>query len=193
MTKKNFFLFVVFLITSSAFAQKRIYFCEGYTSTGEPIGISNIWNIRSTGGKVYLLYKNDSLNISTATIFLFIDKLEGKEYKEFFTKSLIPDKNKNWVLYDFKFTESGEYKILFLDAAGTNLATEFVTIKLKTDDFVAGTTLSSEYYTKAKVIFCESVDDKGNTQTTFSTFRISRNDGGSAHVLINHIKPLRTT
>lgn len=193
MIKKNIFLFVVFLITSSAFAQKRIYFCEGYTPTGEPIGTSNIWNIRSTGGKVYILYKNDSMNINTSAIFFFIDKREGKEYKEFFTKNLTPDKNKNWIFYDFKFTESGEYKVLFIDAAGTTLATEYVTIKFKTDDFVTETTLSSDYYTKAKVIFCESVDENGDTQTMLSTFKIPRNDGGFAHVLINHVKPLKTT
>ena len=197
MKKKILLLLVAIVVSATIYAQKRIYFCDDYTQAGEPVGTSNVWSIKPTGGNVYMLYKNDGVNITTSSIYVYIDKLTGSDYKEFATKTLVPDKYKSWVIYDFKFTEAGEYKVSFLDASSNPLATEYATIKVKEEvastASAASTKLTSDYYTEAKVVFCESVDDNGSAVTASSEFNISRSDGGYTYVLIDHIKPLKTT
>lgn len=191
MLRKLLFILSAVALSTTAIAQKRIYFCEDYTPQGEPIGTSSIWSIKPTGGNVYMLYKNDGVNISTSTVYVYIDKLSGTDYKEFDTKSLVPDKYKSWVIYDYTFKDAGEYKVTFKDAAAKALATEYVTIKVK-EDVAAATKLTADYYKEAKVVFCEDVDDQGIAVTPSSVFNISATAGGYIHILIDHIKPLKT-
>lgn len=168
-------------------AQRKIYFCSDYTSSGEPIGISPSWVIKPEGGKVYMLYKNDGVNISTGTIYIYVDKLSGGTYTEYATKSLTPDKYKSWCIYDYTFTEAGDYKVTFVDAGKKNLATDYVSISMK-----ESTKLSSDYYSGSRVIFCEDVTSNGDPITKSDVFNIGR-DGGYVYVLVDHLKELKTT
>lgn len=175
------------LLSGSAFAQKKLYFCSDYTSSGEPTGISYSWVIKSTGGNVYMLYKNDGVNITTSNIYIYIDKLSGGSYTEYATKTVVPDKYKSWVIYDYKFTEAGDYKVTFLDNSKNTLATEYCTISLKDDDKV-----SSDYYIGSRVLLCEDVTENGDPVTESSVFNIGR-DGGYVYILVDHTKEFKTT
>ncbi|MDQ3046341.1 MAG: hypothetical protein M3R27_02255 [Bacteroidota bacterium] len=196
MIKKSLLLLICLLTVAFSYSQKRIYFCEDYTATGEPVKTSSVWNIKSSGGMVYFLYQNDGANITAGSLNIYVDKLTGKEYKEYSTNNLIPDKYKSWVIYDYKFTEAGEYKVTFMDGT-KSLATEYVTIQIKEGEVASakteGTKLTSDYYTEAKIIFCESVDDKGFAKTPSSVFNISASAGGYIYVLVDHLKPLKTS
>lgn len=185
------------LVSTEVQAQsKKLYFCSDYTASGEPVGVSSVWSISSTGGNVYMLYQNGGVNISTPKIHVYVDKLSGGTYKEYATKSVIPDKYKSWVIYDYTFTEAGDYKITFLDAANTPLATEYCTIKYKTASAAAGSTkpsgITSDYYISSKVTFCEKVTTNGEPVTPSDVFRIGA-AGGYVQVLITHAKPMKTT
>lgn len=198
---KTFFLSVLtglFLFFSAdAQAQsKKVYFCSDYTPTGEPVGVSSVWSIASTGGNVYMLYQNGGANISTGSVFLFVDKLSGGTYTEYSTKTLTPDKYKSWLIYDYTFTEAGDYKVSFLDAASNVLAVDYCTIKVKSDG-TAGTVtktsgITSDYYTTSKVLFCEKVTEGGEPVTRSDVFNIGPN-GGYVQVLVKHTKPMKTT
>lgn len=185
-----------FLLSAGAQAQsKKLYFCSDYTATGEPVGVSSVWSISPTGGNVYMLYQNGGINISTPTIYVYVDKLSDGSYKEYATKSLIPDKYKSWAIYDYTFTEAGDYKITFLDASKNTLATEYCTIKFKTASAAVGTKTSgitSDYYINSKVTFCEKVTASGEPVTPSDVFRIGTG-GGYVQVLVAHTQPMKTT
>lgn len=183
------------LLSGNAHAQKKLYFCSDYTASGEPTGISSSWVIKPTGGSVYMLYKNDGVNISTATINIYIDKLSGGSYTAYATKSVVPDKYKNWVLYDYTFTEAGDYKVTILDGSLNTLATEYCSVSIKDEGVSTSTTgskLDQSYYTGSRVIFCEDVTTDGDPVTKSDVFNIGR-DGGYVYVLVDHTGKFKTT
>lgn len=192
-------LSLLMILSISGFAQKRVYFCEDYTATGEPKGQSSRWSITPSAGNVYILYQNDNINITTSKIYFFIDFLTEGEYKEFDTKSVTPDKYKSYVLYDYKFTKAGDYRVIVYDGAMSKLTTEYVTITMKDADKVNNadnidnTKVGTVYYMDATVTFCTDVDSKGNADTPSSVFNISPDKGSYVYVLLNNGKALKTT
>jgi hypothetical protein len=201
---RNVFIFLLagfLLVSVNLLGQKKLYFCSDYTSTGEPVGTSSVWSISSKGGNVYMVYKNGGANILSGVIYIFIDKLNSaNEYKEYATKTLVPYKFMNWALYDYKFTEAGEYKVKFLDDLYAELATEYVTIKMK-DETVPTTTTSTtgtgekvdmNYYTGTKIYLCENVSAEGDPITPSEVFNIPP-AGAYTYVLVNAYKELKTT
>lgn len=192
-------LFAVFMFLSIAgFAQKRIYFCEDYTPTGEPKGQSSRWSITPTAGNVYILYQNDYVNISTSKIYFFIDLLTDGEYKEFDTKSVTPDKYKSYVIYDYKFSKAGEYRVIVYDGLMNKLCTEYVTITMKSETTTTTTTTqtnkyTTSYYSGATVTFCLDVDSEGNAITPSTVFNINEESGSYIYILLNSAKALKTT
>jgi len=196
MNLKVFALSILLTLTISGFAQKRVYFCEDYIATGEPKGQSSRWSITPTAGNVYILYQNDNENITTSKIYFFIDLLTDGEYKEFDTKSVTPDKYKSYVLYDYKFTKAGDYRVIVYDAAMAKLTTEYVTITMKDADKVEvtdDTKVSTVYYMDATVTFCLDVDSKGIADTPSAVFNINRDKGSYVYILINNGKAIKTT
>lgn len=188
------FLFIV--LETTLFAQKRIYFCDNYTASGEPTGIASRWSIKSSGGNVYILYQNNYEKITTSSIYFFIDIMQDGEYKEYETKLLTPDNNNSWIIYDYKFTKPGDYRVIVYDAALTKLATDYVTITLKqgevVDDNKKDDKVDTYYYIDAKVTFCVSVED-GKAVTPSEVFNIDRNNGGYVYMLVdNNLKTLKT-
>jgi hypothetical protein len=185
---------VALMVSADAQAQsKKLYFCSDYTATGEPVGVSSVWNISPSGGNVYMLYQNGGVNISTPAIYVYVDKLSGGSYKEYSTKSVVPDKYKNWVIYDYTFTEAGDYKITFLDGSKNTLATEYCTIKFKSGTTAAKTSgVTSDYYADSKVMFCENVTTDGDPITRSDVFNIGPN-GGYVQVLVKNPKAMKTT
>jgi len=189
-------LSLLMILSVSVFAQKRVYFCEDYTATGEPKGQSSRWSITPAAGNVYFLYQNDNINITTSKIYFFIDFLTDGEYKEFDTKSVTPDKYKSYVLYDYKFTKSGDYRIIVYDADMSKLTTDYVTITMKDAEKANNTDntkVSTVYYLDATVTFCTDVDNKGNAVTPSTVFNINQDKGSYVYVLLNNGKALKTT
>ena len=206
MKKRLLLLLAVILLGSSAIlAQKKLYFCSDYSEYGEPSGIGTIWNITPKAGNVYMLYKNGGEKIYSSIIYVFIDKLNTSgDYKEYATKSLVPYKFMNWVLYDYKFTEAGEYKVKFLDDEYHELASEYCTIKMKDESSTATTTGTSasgtssadkadwNYYKGSKIQFCEEISSSGEAITPSDVFNIPTG-GAYVYVLVNAYKELKTT
>lgn len=177
---------LLLLLSASVYAQKKLYFCSKYSEFGEPGGVSSSWVIKPEGGRVYMLYKNDGMKITTSTINIYIDKKSGGTYNAYATKTVTPDKTRSWVLYDHIFTEAGDYKVTFLDAAKNPLATEYCTILVK-DKSNAG-----DYYMGSRLLFCEEVTSDGRPVTPSDVFNIS-SEGGFVYVLVDHSKSLNTT
>lgn len=174
----------------SLHAQGRLYFCSSYSDDGEPIGTSSAWNIKSSGGAVYMLYKQDH-SLNTDTIYVFIDKMTNGTYTDYASKLFLPSRYKNWGVYDYTFYTAGEYKVRFLDARLNTLATEYVTINLKDASSSSSSGSSgSSYgltgtgnYAGSKVTFCENMDN-GYPSGVYETFNIG-SSGGFVNVYVN--------
>jgi hypothetical protein len=179
------------LFVSMSVKGQRLYFCEDYTAEGEPTGIASSWTIPSDGANVYMLYKQ-SYNISTPTIYLYVDKMTDGTYKEYSTKALTPDKYKSWLVYDYKFTEIGSYKVTILDASKTTLATEYVTIDWSSDSYTEEEDEDyGDNFMYSEVIFCTDVNSSGPTGTG-TTFNINKSTGSYIYVYIKNDKTFGT-
>lgn len=195
-------MFSLIFFTTQSFSQK-LYLCEKYTESGEPIGVGTVWNIPSTGANVYLLYNNGSA-ISDNIIYYFIDKFNGSSYVQYSDKAVYPDKTKSWYVYDYKFTEAGQYKIRVLNAAVKTVATEYTTIKFKDGSSSSAYTSPSNYssgggrntnagvdFPDATIRFCTSASG-GTPIGESSSFSVG-GAGGVVTALINHSAVINST
>ena len=121
--------------------------------------------------------------------------MQDGDYKEFETKSITPDNNNSWAVYDCKFTKEGDYRVIVYDASLTKLATEYVTITVKEGEVEKDSKKKDKtdayYFVDAKVTFCVSVED-GKAVTPSTVFNIDKSSGGYIYLLIeNNFKPLK--
>lgn len=113
MQKIIFSLIYLFFLTANLFPQK-IYFCMGYTDSGEPID-PFVANIIPVNQSFVILLRAGSNEIDNNIIFVSIQKSEAKFDQNNFNKMLRPDKNKNWIAFNHKISEEGIYTISFSD------------------------------------------------------------------------------
>ncbi len=149
---KNIFnIALIFLLISINAKAQKIYFCEDYTTDGDPIGAGAVWNIKPEGGLVYVLYQNGSTKINQDKLYLYIDKLTDSKYTYVDVKTLTPDKTKTWYVYDCAFYDKGDYRITIKDAQYKELAKEYTTIKFKTTTTETDPTSEYDYYLYSSV------------------------------------------
>jgi hypothetical protein len=193
---KNSILISSILMLAFQLSAQRIYFCDNYTSSGEPIGANTKLTCPAEGGYVYVLLNNGSSNMPTDKVYLYVDKLTTSEYVPFDVKDISADKSKNWVVYDYKFASPGDYRITFKDANMKELAKDYVSLVPKEteststsdDDYIDyDDPTSMFYYTYSTVEACVGIDTYSGTPNTVSTaFTIDRNLGGRIYFKINN-------
>lgn len=161
-----FSLAISALLITSANAQ-RVYFCENYTESGDPVGINSAWTITATAGYIYVLYNQPS-TIEADELVYSIDKLLDGTYKSYATRYIKNDPKKNWALLDYNFTEDGSYKVS-VSAGGTTFASEYVTISWKeTSD--SDTDSDVMKFIDSEVLVCKEVSNEEpvGQSTTFT-------------------------
>lgn len=181
------------LITSCTKNQGKIYFCEDFTSTGEPKGTSSKWTITPSAGNVYILFSNDNSKIKSPKVFFYIDFMKEKDYTEYDTKYIVPEEDKSFVVLDYKFTKPGDYRVTVYDDKKHKLATEYVTITMKEGYSSETGKVSTDYYSNSTVTFCENVDDQGKGISPSSVFTINKQSGSYVYLLLENGKPLKAT
>jgi len=186
---KKAFLFILLSIVFQSGYSQRIYFCDNYTATGEPIGPSTKLTCPTEGGYIYILYQNGASNLATDKVFLYVDKLATSDYVPFDVKDIAADKTKNWVVYDYKFASPGEYRVVFKDANMKELAKDYVSLVPKEETETSSTSdddyldyddpTSMFYYTYSTIEACVGIDAYTGVPNTVSTiFSIDRSLGG---------------
>lgn len=196
---KNLFIISALMLMAAGLSAQRIYFCDNYTSSGEPIGANTKLSCPPEGGYVYILLNTGSSNIPTDKVYIYVDKLTTTDYVPFDVKDLSADITKNWVVYDYKFVSTGDYRVTIKDANMKELAKDYVTLVPKE----TGSTTSTEdeyddyldyddptsmfYYTYSTVEACVGVDTYSGTPNTVSTrFTIDRNLGGRVYFKVSN-------
>lgn len=188
--KSALLAFLIFAI--SGLNAQKIYACENYTDGGEPIGTNTKWNIKPGGGFIYLLFNNGPTVIQESSLWVYIDKLSNGEYKPYTTKNIVPTSGRNWVVYDHKFTEAGDYRITFLNSS-RELAREYINIKINGGSTSAGKTKGTLYYAGSKVVFAENIDTYGYPINPGTVFTVTEKGGYVKIILDNGSKPINST
>ncbi|QQR97814.1 MAG: caspase family protein [Sphingobacteriales bacterium] len=166
----SFFLTNQYTTNAQEPVTKKIVLCESYSSSGVPSGINANWEISSTGGYVYILYTNGSSSIKTNnTLWLYIDKYyeDTKKYGAYATEKFTVKSGDKFSVYDYKFTEAGDYKIMAYQD-GKTLATTYTNISIKNNSTTTTTKTND-----ASITFCQSSDDYGNPSGVYSVWNIT--------------------
>ena len=184
------------MIVATGISQ-RIYFCENYTASGEPISPSSKLSCPAEGGYIYILYQNGSSNLTTDKLFMYVDKLATSDYVPFDVKDIDADQTKNWAVYDYKFVSTGDYRVIFKTKDLKELAKEYITLVPKEttssssssdDDYLDYDDPSSMfYYTYSTIEACVGIDTYTGTPSTVSTsFSIDRSLGGRIYFKVSN-------
>ena len=195
MKKLSLMLITLLTLAISAVAQS-VVLCEDYDkSTGEPTGIYKTWDIKSDGGYVYIAYKQPR-KLASGTWYLYIDKDwdDNGKYSAYETIELDEETSKNWLVYDFKFTEKGKYKIDIMYNS-VSQATTYGTIQFEDG---ASTTSSDDevdtyYYEDSEIIFCESVSTDGDPVSEATSFKADRTGAREITIYLSNDKAFKTT
>ncbi len=194
--KKFALLFILSIALSAGYSQ-RIYFCENYTQSGEPIGPSNKVSSPAEGGFIYVLYQNGSSNITADKLLLYVDKLATTDYVPFDVKEMVVDKTKNWAVYDYQFASVGDYRFVIKDQNLKELTKEYIQLVLKEEESAASSAdddwldyddpTSMFYYTYSTIEACIGVDSNtGEPNTVSISFSIDRDLGGRIYFKVTN-------
>lgn len=159
--KQFILLFFVLSALNLTSLSQRIYFCNNYTTNGDPIESGYTWTISGTGGNVYILFQNGGRVINSGNISFYLDYLSGSEYKAWDTKVLSVPAGRTWFALDYKFTATGSYRVTAL-INGYEVAKEYVTIKSNTSTTASGSSNTSSsstlYYSGSAVMPGTDID-----------------------------------
>lgn len=187
-----------FIFITTVFIQlnaQSIVLCESYDDQGKASGIYSTWEIKQTGGNVYMVY-NQSSTLSSGSWYLYLDYDWDNvgTYQAYETFTITPERGKNWFAYDYKFTDVGKYKASVM-YNGTEVASSYFVI-----NYVAGDTpvtsddeVDTYYYENSSILFCNSIDAEGNPVGEATSFSMRRTGTVDVSVYLdNHGLPFRT-
>jgi hypothetical protein len=189
-------LFIILLFAIFTSYSQRIYFCENYTQSGEPIGPSTKLSSPAIGGYIYVLYQNGSSNITAEKLFMYVDKLVTSDYIPFDVIEMTFDKTKNWAVYDYNFKTVGDYRVVVKDQNLKELSKEYIQLVLK-EESSAGSydddwldyddPTSMFYYTYSTIEACVGIDSyTGVPKTVSKSFSIDRSNGGRIYFKVSN-------
>ncbi len=186
MKNLTLLLFTFLSFSFVAIAQgEKVVLCDDYNKTdGTPSGVDNNWDIdKVKGSYVYVVYSQDY--VIKDKLMLYVDKKNSNgSYIAFateeFTYNPATDRKK-WAMFDYLFTESGDYRISVMGKADDALAVTYTNIGYMKDKDGSGTSEKTSskdgitdtyYYEGSKLTFGESIDDKAVMSGQSSDFRL---------------------
>lgn len=211
---KNFSLITVvaLLLATTGLRAQNLYFCDNFTDAGEPMGTTNSKVFDSKGGYVYFLYDNGKKNIKNKVLLISISVQKNNDYSSYDTKVFESiNHDKNWAVYDYNFTEPGNYRVSILDGEKRELAKGFITVTFKNEqkenhDYVNDdrdreednsedgekdySPVGEDYY-NAEMTFTNDVQD-GKPVDDMESFPIS-SSGKDIYIYVMNDKPMNSS
>ncbi len=186
---KNIFLFSFFIsVFSGSALSQQIYFCYNVTDKGDPV--NPIEEITLRQGPEYfniLLTNHKSLR---ELIYLYIEIKDGNKYEPLESKVLRNINELHFVKYNYRFINSGEYRITFKTPERRKIAEAKINVKQAASGIGNETEVSSTYYEDTQIILCERIlDEKPVDFIKYA--RLDQKDG-LIYVYIKADKPLNT-
>jgi hypothetical protein len=196
--KRAVLFMILSMVILSGYSQ-RIYFCEKYTDSGEPIGPATKLTSPAEGGYIYILYQNGSSNVTADKLFIYVDKLATSDYVPFDVKEMTVDKTKTWSAYDYYFASVGDYRVVVKDQNMKELSKEYIQLVLKEEESTSSSSSSDDdwldyddptsmfYYTYSTIEACVGIDSyTGVPNTVSKSFSIDRNLGGRIYFKVSN-------
>lgn len=188
MSLTNILGIILFFISSPVFSQ-QIFFCRGYTESGEPIDpfISNKIPVNHS---FTILLKSGKETFENNIIFITIDKMGTRFEQTNLSKILRPDKNKNWYAFNHKITEEGNYTVTFSDFNRKKIASSNLVIEKPVNTKTA-VQPTNYLMPNLKIIFCERITN-GNPNGILEKISMLKNNGEVYIYIINNM-PLKSS
>ncbi len=187
---KKIILTLIILISISTIANgQTIYIADTVTEQNEPINAQNYWEVEAWGKSLYIILDNEIQDIDGNIVYLFIDKYISGEYKPFDSKSINIEENRRRIKYEYKFSETGKYKLYFINISQENISSTIVTIteKVRTQNI----TKRSNYYDNVELLFCEKVL-VGGIPIGITKRAALRENGGQIYLKLTNFEPLKS-
>ncbi len=190
--KLSLYILIITIGFSYSLQAQQVYFVESYTEDGDPIGASNEWEIKPWGSFIYIMLDSEDDTLKGNILYLFIDKKEDGVFQPFDSKTINLSFNQEWVVYNYKFTQTGEYDVYFITSDQKRFASERVTIKYEESFTNPNVTTGNSYYDNCKIIFCRKVLIGGKPLGVTNSIGLS-NNSGRIYILINNYRALNTS
>jgi hypothetical protein len=169
MKIRFFSIFSLFLMPILAFSA-RLFPCADFSADGQPIKISETWDVPETGGSVYFLYRAEG-NPRQLPQSLAIRKRalasRAADFKPFDQIYNVTESGADWLVFDVSFNESGIYECSTLNDAGQIVASATVTIQ-KEQPYSIG---------KSQMVVCRDVSENGDPIKMGNDFSLRANEG----------------
>jgi hypothetical protein len=165
----------LFFFSTFCFSQ-QLYFCKSYTEDGKPIEANFTWQIKPWGKQLYVLFDNEGSEIDERLLYLFIDKKNDGRFEPFDSKALQVDDDAEWIVYNYKFIELGEYEFFVVNSKKDTVASEKIIIKLEEELEGTRSTFTTLYYDNTDIVFCERMI-AGKPVNEFRQTSLKKNDG----------------
>ncbi|NLT51166.1 MAG: hypothetical protein GXX85_09640 [Ignavibacteria bacterium] len=186
---KVIFLFAIYVsMFSGIVSSQQIYFCYNVTDKGDPVNPIEEITLRQGPEYFHILLKNQKE--LRELVYLYIEIKDGNKYEPLESKVLRNINELNFVKYNYRFINSGEYRITFKTPERRKIAEAKINVKQAAFEKGNEVEVSSTYYEDTQIIICERIiDEKPIDFIKYA--RLSRNDG-FIYVYIKADKPLNT-
>ena len=188
MKKVYLVLFAILISTICSYGQS-IYVSESLTENDEPVGAKNMWDIDPWGKSLFIVYDNEE-QINDNILYLFIDKLIDGSFQPFDSKVINIEQSTSRFSYDFKFTDTGKFKVYVVNEAQETLSSLQLILRAKTST-ESNTLQSDNYYDGIGLIFCEKILVGGTPLGIIKSGSLSKHSG-SIYIKLKQYSPLNT-
>lgn len=184
---KIILIFIITFISSNNLFPQELFFCRGYTETGNPID-SYISNKIPVNQSFVILLRAERNEFENNIMILSIEKKEARFNQIIISQILRPDKNKNWLVFNYKIMEEGNYVVTFTDfnrkkIVSSNLTIEKPPISRSADQ-------STNYFMpNLRIVLCERIIN-GSPSGILQKISMLKNNGEAYIYLINNM-PLK--
>lgn len=124
-TVVGFFTLASLCLFSFFVSAQKLYFCTGYSETGEPKGIAEDWAFDGKQTEVTFLYNNGRTTFNYASLFFVIENTSTKTSDKVEFKVA---QNRNWDAIKYTFNEQGYYSVTVLGNDNKLLAKSLIKI-----------------------------------------------------------------
>lgn len=191
--KKIHILLLSIILSMSAFSQ-NITSCTSYNEYGVPSGIYSEWDIKPTGGYIYLVYNQDKyITDGNWTLQVSIDRNNSGSYTEINNVAITPVSSQTWFMYDYFFAEAGKYKISAIKNGNIVASTYFQVFVNETMDNTSDGEIDTYYYEGTSIITCESLDANNEPVGESTTFSLGSLGSKEIRIYLDSDVPIKTT
>lgn len=178
-------LHICFIALSATTFAQEIHFCLSYTVLGEPIRVSNSWNVNEDGGYFYILYKQPG-TMDNGRFELVVNEEVNGQFTQISRHRIPTEIGKNWIAVYYKFLRGGDFRVTVLENEKP-VAEEYLTITQRKPGTANAKKLKKDprlLYSSTRVVACEAIKE-GKPVNPSAVFSIPKNTNQVTFLILN--------